>query len=183
MNGLCRFIVWLHQQRTAAGLIPNNEAKRFIEILRGGELTDKERDNDDLIAAEQLRNGERLSRETTAYRIRQRAYRELRTQSLVLAYIDAEGYTLLAIRAVLEHHFYELKNADPDTDEHCTYLDIASAVDKLPPLYLALALMVRMRFTVEEMEQRVGIAVREPLKRMYKQMAFHLGGRREEHTE
>ena len=182
MNGLCRFILWLHQQRKLAGLIQTNEAERFIEVLQTGQLTDKERNNEDLIAAEQLALGVPLTRDTKAYRIRHRAYRELRSQSLTLAYIDAVGYTPLTVRAILEHHFYELKNADLDTNEYCTYIDISSAVDKLNPLHKALALMTRMRFTREEIEDRLKIRTQEHLKEMYRQVARHLGGYRAKET-
>lgn len=116
-SALGQFVLWLHKEAGA----PPNEITEELSASAPPEHP----------VARELYTGRIRSRE--ARKIRKYALRALADLGLALRYIDAAGYTTVAVRALLTRHYDELWRSPLGSDAHCVYLDLCLAHKRLPP--------------------------------------------------
>jgi hypothetical protein len=122
------FILWMHNKALDEGKIhiPTDPDEGWWEGLK-------------IVAALTVGKGHSVGVELyrgkpdspLARQILRRAMARLGNLDRLIAYIDDNGYTTIALRALLSNHWSNLQAAKLDTDANAIYMDVTAAVKRV----------------------------------------------------
>lgn len=120
ISSIGEYLLWLHQRNEITVTPP------FLAALRTGVADATE----EAALGLELHQGRPTSK--VAKRIDRLARRRLSDSSLLLAHIAENGFTPFNLRVLLGEHFWRLQKAELNSEEHCLYLDVLTALQKAP---------------------------------------------------
>lgn len=129
VSALGQYILWLHEfaRREGRLKIADAEASTILETIARTGPAPKGRAPTE---AEQLGLELRIGRPRSerAKHIRRVAVEQLQQPEVLLLAVDELGYSTLILRAILQGHYWRLKEAAAGSIEHAIYIDVQRAM-------------------------------------------------------